>query len=169
MWISARRVVMVYCLVALLMPVASGLTQSDKKHAIDDKMSAHMKAMHALKKRIPEEYRIMNRTPISPDDQSLTQGQQVFNQHCANCHGNNGRGDGPAAKGLSTLPANFLDLEHSAIYGPGEKFWIIGNGSSETGMPAFPQIGLRDRWNLVNYIYKLQGEKSLPHGNSHTH
>ena len=72
MWISVRRIVMVYCLVALLMPVASGLTQSDKKHAVDDKMSAHMKAMHALKKRIPEEYRIMDRTPIHPDDKSLT-------------------------------------------------------------------------------------------------
>lgn len=132
-------------------------------------MSAHMQAMHALKKRIPEEYRIMNRTPISPNDQSLTRGEQVFSQQCANCHGKNGRGDGPAAKGLPTLPANFLDLEHSAIYGPGEKFWIIGNGSAETGMPAFPQIGLKDRWNLVNYIYKLQETKTMPHGSSHTH
>ena len=169
MWISVRRIVMVYCMVALLFPVASGLAQGGKNHEGDDKMSAHMQAMHALKKRIPEEYRIMNRTPISPNDQSLTRGEQVFSQQCANCHGKNGRGDGPAAKRLPTVPANFLDLEHSAIYGPGEKFWIIGNGSAETGMPAFPQIGLKDRWNLVNYIYKLQETKSMPHGGSHTH
>jgi len=151
------------------LPVASGNTQSDKKHAGGDKMSAHMQAMHALKKKVPEEYRIMERTPISPDAQSLSRGEQVFNQQCANCHGKKGRGDGAAAKGLPTMPADFLDLEHSAIYGPGEKFWIIGNGSGETGMPAFPQVNLKDRWNLVNYIYKLQETKVIPRGNIHTH
>jgi hypothetical protein len=37
-----------------------------------------------------------------------------------------------AAYVLKTPPANFLDHKHSAIYGPGEKYWIIGNG---TGKP----------------------------------
>ena len=121
-------------------------------------MSAHMQAMYALKDKIPKDYQVMERTPITPDQESLQAGSEIFQRQCAVCHGDQGRGDGPASKGLTPKPANFLDREHSAIYGPGEKFWIIGNGSGETGMPAFPNLSLIDRWNLVNHIYKLQGQ-----------
>jgi mono/diheme cytochrome c family protein len=125
--------------------------------------------MYALKERIPEDYQVMERTPIIPDEESLKAGASLFSQQCAVCHGEQGRGDGLAAKGLSEKPANFLDREHSAIYGPGEKFWIIGNGSGETGMPAFPGLSLVDRWNLVNRIYQLQGDKADIEKRDHHH
>ena len=131
---------------------ANGKDGHDHGH----EMSDHMKAMYALKESVPKEYQLMERTPIVPDEESLKIGARLFNQQCAVCHGEQGRGDGPAAKSLKTKPADFLDQGHSAIYGPGEKFWIIGNGSGETGMPAFPNLSLVDRWNLVNHIYQLQ-------------
>lgn len=156
------------CIVVLTLSVTTAVGQGDKGHA-EDKMSAHMQAMHALKEQIPEEYRIMERTPLLPTDQSLVHGEAAYKRHCAECHGHGGRGDGPAARGLPTPPANFLDLQHSAVYGPGEKFWIIGNGSSTTGMPPFPQLDLRTRWNLVNFIYSLQETKALPQQGHHHH
>lgn len=67
------------------------------------------------------------------------------------CHGSEGRGDGPAASGMKKPPANFLDRENSAINGPGEMFWIIGNGSGETGTPSFPHIKVVDCWHLLNF------------------
>lgn len=70
---------------------------------------------------------------------------------------------------MNQKPANFLDREHSAIYGPGEKFWIIGNGSGETGMPAFPNLSLIDRWNLVNHIYQLQKDNAGMEKHEHNH
>ena len=132
------------------------LAHGKKPHQTDTSMSDHMQAMQELKQAIPEEYRIMQRTPIIPDGKSLQQGQTQFQQNCVVCHGDTGDGKGPAASALQTPPANFLDKKHSAIYGPGEKFWIIGQGSGKTGMPGFSQLTLADRWHLVNYILSLQ-------------
>jgi mono/diheme cytochrome c family protein len=74
------------------------------------------------------------------------------------CHGEGGDGKGSAAASLKTPPANFLDKQHSDTYGPGEKFWIIGNGTGQTGMPAFTDLTLNERWHLVNYILNIQQE-----------
>ena len=138
--------------------VAGGesFAHGDEEHAGRHEAAEHMQAMMALKDKIPEEFRIMERTPIIPDDESLAQGKDLYRQQCVVCHGKEGRGDGPAAKNMSTPPANFLNVEHSNIYGPGEKYWIIGHGSGKTGMPGFSQIGLVDRWNLVNFVLDLQ-------------
>lgn len=145
------------CLVAVAglceVALASG---TGHHHGVES--DGHMTAMHQVKVRIPEEYRVMDRTPVTPTKPSLAKGREIFLKQCAACHGQGGKGDGPAAAGLSTPPANFLDFKHSAIYGPGEKFWLIGNGSPETGMPGFAsQLVPLDRWHLVNYILSLQG------------
>ena len=42
-------------------------------------------------------------------DASLS-GSVSFDLHCASCHGRSGRGDGPAAKGLRTAPADLTVL-----------------------------------------------------------
>lgn len=126
----------------------------------EKEMSEHMDAMMAVKEEIPEEYRMMNRTPIIPDDESLQQGEKLFRQNCSVCHGEKGDGKGPAAGAMKTPPANFLEKKHSAMYGPGEKYWIIGNGTKKTGMPAFEQLVPAQRWHLVNHILQLQQEGS---------
>src|SRR6056297_492267 len=141
----------------------------EEKQSDKNQQSSHMQAMYALKEKIPQEYRIMERTPIVPDQKSINQGKDLYRQQCALCHGNEGRGNGSAASGLKTPPASFLDLEHSAIYSPGEKYWIIGNGSGETGMPAFENIDPVDRWHLVNYIYDLQTADDEQNGYNHSH
>ena len=145
------------------------LANGKNDHTHDHGMNAHMQAMYALKDKVPVDYQVMERTPIVPDRESLQNGAAIFQQQCAVCHGEQGRGDGPAAKGLNPKPANFLDREHSAIYGPGEKFWIIGHGSGETGMPAFPNLSLMDRWDLVNHIYRLQGAEAAEDKHEHHH
>lgn len=157
--------VVIFFVFAATVCLANGKNTHDHSHGTN----AHMQAMYALKDNVPMEYQIMERTPIVPDDESLKIGASLFSQQCAVCHGEKGRGNGPAAKGLNNKPANFLDLKHSAIYGPGEKFWIIGNGSGETGMPPFPNLSLIDRWNLVNHIYQLQGTEGGKEAHEHHH
>jgi high-affinity iron transporter len=85
-------------------------------------MDEYMQAMARVKEKIPPEYRIMDRPPVTPTVDSLHRGQELFAQNCAVCHGASGAGDGPATAALNPAPANFLDRKHSAFYGPGEKF-----------------------------------------------
>lgn len=146
--------------IALLGIVAALSLMPMPAHAHGDKHkekgNAHMQKMLQVKEQIPEDYRVMDRTPVEPTPQSLARGRELFEVHCAVCHGQGGRGDGPAAAAMDPRPANLLDLAHSAVYGPGEKYWLIANGSEETGMPAFDKLGLRERWDLVNFILSLQ-------------
>jgi mono/diheme cytochrome c family protein len=150
----------------------SGSALADGKSAHDhpghlDHHDAHMQAMMREKERIPAEFRIMDRTPVTPTATSLTRGKMLYEKHCSVCHGEVGRGDGPAAVGLETRPASFLDLEHSSIYSPGEKYWIIGNGTKETRMPGFGHLLAADeRWDLVNHILSLQEKVT---GKKHHH
>ena len=142
--------------------VVSGWASGNGHHH-DTEMSDHMQAMQSAKKEIPEEYRIMERTPIVAGAESLQLGAELFAQNCSVCHGEKGDGKGPAAKSLQTPPANFLDTKHSSIYGPGEKYWIIGHGTKTTGMPGFSQLTAVERWHLVNHIYQLQRSQSTEH------
>jgi mono/diheme cytochrome c family protein len=159
-----------YPAIALLCLGAAMLLISMSAHAHGDKhkkaSDAHMQTMLQVKEQIPEEYRVMDRTPVSPTSQSLARGQELYARDCAVCHGQGGKGDGPAAAAMDPRPASFLDLEHSAIYGPGEKYWLIGNGSGETGMPAFDKLGPAERWDIVNFILSLQ-EKAPKKGHGH--
>lgn len=130
----------------------------------------HLAVMRQVKEKIPEEYRIIDRTPVVPSEESLRRGREIYRTFCLVCHGEKGAGDGPAAKGMKTPPANFLDTKHSAMYGPGEKFWIVGNGIDAVQMPGFSrQIAPLDRWHVVNYILSLQtsGEKSRAYPKKH--
>lgn len=144
------------------------LASGSGHHHHDQEAPDHMQSMMAVKEAIPDEYLIMERSPILPSEESLQKGQELFLQNCSACHGEAGDGKGPAAASLKTPPANFLDKKHSAIYGPGEKFWIIGHGTEQTGMPAFPHLTPIDRWNIVNHILQLQqGEEREHKGHVH--
>ncbi len=143
-------------LTLVLIVTSTFVLANGKGHHPEKKMSEHMQSMMAAKEGVPEEYQIMERTPVLPDEDSLQLGSKLFLQNCSVCHGEKGNGKGPAAAALKTPPANFLDIKHSATYGPGDKYWIIGNGTGSTGMPAFTQFTPVQRWNLVNHILQLQ-------------
>jgi len=93
------------------------------------------------------------KNPIAGDKASLVDGKKLYATNCAPCHGDKGRGDGPAAAALSPKPADHSSaLVQSET--DGSLFYKLSEGRNP--MPAYKAI-LNDhqRWALVNYIRTL--------------
>ncbi|MEX2158645.1 MAG: CopD family protein [Dehalococcoidia bacterium] len=93
--------------------------------------------------------------PIALTNQSVEAGQVVFERNCMACHGQGGRGDGPAGRNLNPPPADFL--VHVPYHPDTALFnWVT------TGIGQMPPFGERlteeERWNLVNYLRKTFGQ-----------
>jgi mono/diheme cytochrome c family protein len=73
--------------------------------------------------------------------------QQMFNTRCAVCHGQDGRGDGPAAVGLSPAPRNYHDPAWQASVTDEQIEQTIVYGGAAVGkspaMVANPDLGNR--------------------------
>ena len=89
-------------------------------------------------------------TPRQPPD--LQQGEALYRQHCASCHGLDARGDGPAAAGLDPPPINFHDGQRArqrSLYG---LYNTITLGVSGTSMAGFSRLSDGQRWDLAFYV-----------------
>jgi len=73
----------------------------------------------------------------APGDPSA--GKAVFQQNCVICHGNAGKGDGPAAAGLNPKPANFSERLAST---EDKQLKVVTNGGgAEKLSPLMPSFG----------------------------
>ena len=88
--------------------------------------------------------------PLAPPDLAL--GAKLYAQHCASCHGPQGRGDGPAGKGLQPAPSNFHDVERMAQRSAYGLYNTITLGVAGTGMAAFKQLSEAERWALAFHV-----------------
>lgn len=97
--------------------------------------------------------------PVKPTKESIAAGKALFQQTCASCHGNDGKGDGPAAVALNPRPANFTTGKFKHGGSDAELFKTISNGVPGTGMVGWSSIPEKDRWNLVNFVKSLGPKK----------
>jgi mono/diheme cytochrome c family protein len=92
----------------------------------------------------------------NPIEASLTvvkEGKVLYSSNCAPCHGEKGKGDGPAAAALNPKPADHTSSSLLAET-DGSLFWKISEG--RTPMPQYKKMFTEtQRWNLVNYIRTL--------------
>jgi high-affinity iron transporter len=100
--------------------------------------------------------------PKGPLD--LEAGRALYVKNCASCHGMTGAGDGPAAHTLSTPPPAIGVRKLTPELTPTLAYNVISVGVRGTVMPAFASsLTPQQRWNIINYIYTLRGEKlALP-------
>lgn len=89
--------------------------------------------------------------PFPGDPDSIARGEALFAANCAQCHGADGRGDGPAAVGLDPPPAPLT--VHVPLHGDGDLFQFISDGIAGTAMPAWAdRLSETERWDLVNFL-----------------
>ncbi len=84
---------------------------------------------------------------------SVMRGEALYAEHCTDCHGVAGRGDGPLAKSTPVAPAD-LTAEHIFGHSDGDLFWWITEGIPGSGMPGLDgAVDERQVWDLVNFIH----------------
>ncbi|HMI56075.1 MAG TPA: cytochrome c/FTR1 family iron permease, partial [Gemmatimonadaceae bacterium] len=100
--------------------------------------------------------------PKAPLD--LAEGRSLYFLKCASCHGMTGGGDGSVSRVLSTAPPAIGVKSLTPELTPTLAYNVISVGVRGTAMAAFSStLTPQQRWNVINYIYWLRGEKlTLP-------
>src|SRR5262249_33153927 len=96
------------------------------------------------------------KNPLNPHDSTAVRdGQQIYGQACALCHGATGRADSEMGQSMYP-PAMDLTSPHAASWSDADLFWIIQNGIRFTGMPAWKgQISEPDTWKVILFLRTL--------------
>lgn len=104
-------------------------------------------AKMALHARIAKE--APSGVPVPADEVNLLAGAQLYHEHCAVCHGLNGRSETATAKGMFPKPPQFFQ-GHGVTDDPvGETYWKAKNGIRLTGMPAYgPSVSDQQLWQV---------------------
>lgn len=102
--------------------------------------------------KAPEKARA-KRNPLEKDPQATAAGRILFEQHCAECHGDAAEG---GKKGPSLKAAEIQNAE------PGAIFWILTNGVVRKGMPVWSKLPEPQRWQLVTYLKSLGAASAAP-------
>jgi mono/diheme cytochrome c family protein len=94
------------------------------------------------------------KNPIAGDANATKEGKKLYITNCAPCHGDKGKGDGPASATLNPRPANHSS-EAVQSQTDGEIFYKLSTGRG--AMAAYKaQFNDKQRWSLVNYIRTLK-------------
>ena len=95
--------------------------------------------------KAPAKYRT-RANPMLKDKDAVAAGKVLFEEHCTECHGENGVGSKKApslrSREVQSAPAGSL-------------FWILTNGIVRKGMPVWSKLPEPQRWQLVSYIQSL--------------
>jgi len=96
---------------------------------------------------VPEEVKKL-KNPLPPSESNRKAAMALYQDKCAQCHGDAGKGDGPEAMMHDPSPADLTDARHMNTLTDGEIFYQISEGRKP--MPSFKKRLTEDqRWQLV--------------------
>ncbi len=131
--------------------VRSGLSAHDEPTRMEAAVARMVR--HAA---VPPDLRdAKNPVPLTP--QVLADGRAHFADHCAACHGNDGKGDSGMGKQMYPKTPD-MTLAATQSLSDGELFSVIENGVRLTGMPGFGNGTAESAygsWALVHFIRHL--------------
>ncbi len=98
------------------------------------------------------------KNPLAVNPEVLAAAKVHFADHCASCHGNDGRGETLIGRGLYPKPPDMTQPDTQSLT-DGEIYSIIENGIRFSGMPAFGEVegneSDEETWALVHFIRHL--------------
>lgn len=88
----------------------------------------------------------------NPEGQ-LDKGKELYNQTCASCHGEDGKGKGPAGAALNPAPRNFHATEGwtNGRELP-QMYKTLQEGIIKNGMAAYEYMPVEDRVAIIHYV-----------------
>ena len=103
---------------------------------------------------VPEEAKART-NPVEPTEEAVKAGKALYEKHCLMCHGDEGKGDGPATKFIKPAPSDMTTADAQARMSDGEIFYKVTKG--KTPMPPTERkMSETERWQVVHYLRTLQ-------------
>ena len=92
----------------------------------------------------------------------IERGRAIYKVNCVGCHGDTGKGDGPAAAAMKPPPRDHTDYAYMSTLTNKQLADVIKMGGAIKGkplMPSHPQIGGAEMDALVAYVRTLSAPK----------
>lgn len=138
-------------LVGLARVLSHGFSARDEPTALEAFVARRLRDFS-----VPREHRAAS-NPVTPSPAMLARAREHFADHCASCHGNDGRGQTTLGRNLYPKAPDMVQPQTQSL-SDGQLFWIIKNGVRLTGMPAWGEDTPEDdakTWELVHFVRHL--------------
>ncbi len=135
----------------------------------------HMDHMNDVLKTLKNELGDKYNHPVpAATEEQLVLGKTIFMKSCVACHGESGKGNGPASAAFKQKPADFTDPDHSKFYSDQGRMHIIRKGVKNTPMSGWGSVlDEKEILSVHAYIRSLRSnknEENQKHGHSdHKH
>jgi len=92
--------------------------------------------------------------PFPPDGPHLQEGRELYEKHCAFCHGLDGKG--PGENGIQFYPPVPSLVASEMELTDGQMHHIINRGIRYTAMPSFAKVLTPDQiWKVITWVRSL--------------
>ncbi len=106
---------------------------------------------------MPTQVAAAEEIPLPPEAPDLANGQRLYAENCAACHGTNGNGQGELVlSGEVPAMPSFVDAQHMRQQSLSYYYDIITNGNLQNVMPPWNEaLTVQERWDVAMYVYTL--------------
>jgi mono/diheme cytochrome c family protein len=123
-------------------------------------LSIGLAALRKAPTQAPAEIKQM-KNPVAANAANYNAAKPIYNEYCANCHGDSGKGDGSDAMMYDPAPSDLTDSAHMNKLTDGEIYYQITQGKKP--MPSFRnKLTEEQRWQLVVLVRTFTGALSFP-------
>lgn len=89
---------------------------------------------------------------LVPTPQALERGSEVYEDQCATCHGDEGRGGAELGQRFGAQGFVGVDVERSGLK---SIFSVIAHGIEDAEHPTFENLFFQDQWAVAHYVHGL--------------